>query len=170
MTKADEQKMAMEIEFEKNQFINEVIMASNIMGVETDFWIKTDEAGTQTPYLKLKKITADTPERITELKKILQERRVEWMKTLKFKEAAIDEKPMIDEYIEKMKRSDNFEADFMEVLGVLERQYGMTMKPVIYASYDFIKGTYDIVPKAFPKADEKATEPESKETDTAKTE
>ena len=72
---------------------------------------------------------------------------------LGFQDTAIDPKEWGIKYITPGTIEDT-EKEFMNVLDKLEREYELTMKPVVVGSMDGIVGSYDVVEKIFEKKDD----------------
>ncbi len=149
MNNQEQQKIQAEIEFKKKQFINEVSLVSQILGVEVDFYMRTNEKGHIIPYMHLGVIEKLNEEKKKEYIEVINANRIAWMKMLGFQDTAIEPKEWSDRHITKEILESDPEVSFMKVLDMVEREYQMTMKPVVVGSQDGIVGSYDIIEKTF---------------------
>jgi len=152
--KQEEEKAGAELEFKRKQFISEISLVSKILGIEVDFYLRTNEKGYIIPYMHLGNIEKISEEDKKELIEVLEMNRTAWMKMLGFQDTAIEPKEWADRYItEDILNNDKFDEAFMQVMDKIEREYQMTMKPTIVGTYDGIVGSYEVAEKIFAPDD-----------------
>lgn len=163
MNKQEQEKANMELEFKRKQFINEISLVSQILGIEIDFYLKTNEKGYITPYMHLGNMEKISEEKKKEYIEVLEVNRTAWMKMLGFQDTAIEPKVWADQYItEDILNNDKFNDAFMQVIDKVEREYQMTMKPIIVGSLEGIIGSYEVIEKIFTPDVEKPVATEEK--------